>query len=98
LAGAASGDGRFQLDGIGADLSKDAEVSRVAAEVDPELVAQVVFELVALMKVVEVLDSLLEADSDEEADRDGRDVDEEVSPGVFGFVGSVDVEHGSLSG
>ena len=35
-----------------------------------------------LMTVVEELDGLLEADGEEEADGDGADVDEEVSPSV----------------
>jgi hypothetical protein len=45
------------------------------------------------MKVMEVLDGLLEADGDEEADGDGGDVDEEVGPSVFGLVRGVDIEH-----
>ena len=40
------------------------------------------------------LDSLFQRDSDEQADDDGRDMDEEVFPSVNAFVGSVDVEHG----
>jgi hypothetical protein len=47
-----------------------------------------------LMTVVEVFDSLFEADGDEEPDDDGGDVDEEVAPGAGGMVGGVDVEHG----
>jgi len=46
------------------------------------------------MTMVEELDALLEADGDEQADADGGYVDEEVAPGVSGFVGWVDVEHG----
>jgi hypothetical protein len=48
--------------------------------------------------VVKEFDGLLEADGDEQAYADGSDVDEEVSPGVSGFVGSVDVEHGRVLG
>ncbi len=55
------------------------------------------FEQVALMQVVEVLDGLLETDGDEEADRDGDDVDEKVGPGMSGLVGCVDVDHVGLS-
>jgi hypothetical protein len=40
---------------------------------------------------VKQLDGLFEADGDEKADDDGGDVDEEVSPGVGGGVGWVDV-------
>jgi len=43
--------------------------------------------------MMEVFDGLLETDGDEQTDDDGRDVDEEVFPGVGGFVGRVDVEH-----
>jgi hypothetical protein len=46
-----------------------------------------------LITVVEEFDGLLEADGEEEADRDGANVDEEVGPGVSGFVRSVDVDH-----
>jgi hypothetical protein len=40
---------------------------------------------------MDCLDRLLEADGDEKADDDGGDVDEEVSPGVGGVSGRVDV-------
>jgi hypothetical protein len=50
-----------------------------------------------LMAVVQYLDGLLEADGYEESDYDGGDVDEEVSPGVSGVWGRVDVQHGSGS-
>jgi hypothetical protein len=39
------------------------------------------------MAVVEVLDGLLEANGDEEAEDDGGDVDEEVAPRGGGVVG-----------
>jgi hypothetical protein len=51
-------------------------------------------QFMALMVMMEILDGLLEADGDEEADDDGGDVDEEVAPGVGGGVGWVDVEQG----
>jgi hypothetical protein len=44
-----------------------------------------------LMATVEVFHGLLKADGDEQAYDDGGDVDEEVAPGVGGFVGRVDV-------
>jgi hypothetical protein len=56
--------------------------------------AKVVFQLMALVTVVEGLDGLLETDGDEQADGDGGDMDEEVSPGAGGVVGGMDVEHG----
>ena len=49
-----------------------------------------------LMAVVEVLDGLLEADGEEEADDDGADVDEEVCQVVVGLLRGVDVEHGMV--
>jgi hypothetical protein len=55
---------------------------------------ELIEQLTALMAVMDELDSLLEADGDEEADADGGDVDEEVFPGVGGLVGRVDIEHG----
>jgi hypothetical protein len=48
-------------------------------------------EFGTLSMVVEGFDGLLETDGDNEADNDGSDVDEEVAPGVNGFVGCVDV-------
>jgi hypothetical protein len=42
---------------------------------------------------MEYLYGLLETDGNEQADADCADVDEEVFPGVGGFVGRVDVEH-----
>ena len=66
------------------------EVGAVGFELAGEGLAGVA-ELVAL---VNVLDELLEADGDDEANDDGGDVDEEVAPGVDGFVRRVDVEHG----
>ena len=47
-----------------------------------------------LVVLVDVLDDLLESNGDDEADGDGGDGDDEVFPGVGGFVGWVDVEHG----
>jgi hypothetical protein len=52
---------------------------------------QVFLELVALVTVVDGFDSLLETDSDEQAEDDGCDVDEEVAPCGGGMVGGVDV-------
>lgn len=56
--------------------------------------AEVILQLVALIPVMEELDGLFEADSDEEANNDGGDVDEEIAPGVGGVMGRVNVEHG----
>ena len=51
-------------------------------------------QVAAFVGTVQGLNRLLEADGDEQAHADGGDVDEEVFPGVGGFVGRVDVEHG----
>ncbi len=50
------------------------------------------FDLFTMMKVFY---GLFEGDGDQEADDDGGDVDEEISPGVGGVVRWVDIEHGS---
>jgi hypothetical protein len=44
-----------------------------------------------LIVLMDPLHGLLQADGDDETDDDGGDVDEEVFPGVGGFVGRVDV-------
>jgi hypothetical protein len=62
-------------------------------EVALGFVAELGLQLDALVVMMDGLDGLLEADSDEEADTDGGDVNEEVAPGVGGGVGWVDVEH-----
>ena len=97
MAVAAGDDGGLRVRRCTRGFGEDAEVHLVAVEVGPEFVAQVVFELVALVKVMEVFDGLFEADGDEEADGDGDDVDEEVGPGVVGLMWGVDVDHVSLS-
>lgn len=56
--------------------------------------ADLLFQLVALMMMMNGLYRLLQADSDEQADRDGRDVDEKIAQGVGGGVRRVDVQHG----
>jgi hypothetical protein len=76
-----------------------AVIAEVSDTSDEELTILLAFllegfsQLLHLMSVVEVFNGLLEADGDEEADDDGGDVDEEVFPGVSGFVGRVYVEH-----
>jgi hypothetical protein len=47
-----------------------------------------------LVAVVEVFDSLLEADGDEDAEDDGHEVDEEVAACGGGVMWWVDVDHG----
>jgi hypothetical protein len=89
----ASRDRRLQFNGVGANLAEDSEVFGVTAEIGAELVAEVFFEMVALLEMMKILDSLLEADGDEEAYGDRGDVDDEVCPCVFGLVRDVDIEH-----
>jgi hypothetical protein len=70
----------------------DVELDQL--EIALGFVMQLRFEFVALMIVMNGFDRLLKSDGDEQADADGGDVDEEVSPGGGGVVGGVDVEHG----
>jgi hypothetical protein len=54
---------------------------------------QIFFELLTLVAMVEKLDSLLEPDRNQKADRNRRDVDKKIFPRVDGSVGSMNVEH-----
>ena len=54
---------------------------------------ELLLQLMALMPVVQQFDRLLEADGDDKPDHDGDDVDDEVFPGVRGFVRRVYIEH-----
>ena len=54
---------------------------------------QCLFKAMALMEMMKVLDSLLEPESEQEADGDGRDVDEEFAPGVGGVWRGMNVDH-----
>src|SRR5258708_24541546 len=47
-----------------------------------------------LVQAMDIYDGLFKANRDEEADGDGRDVDEEALPASNGLVRSVDFEHG----
>ncbi len=78
------------------DPARGVEVLVRPVAVEFVVDAEVFLELMALVAMVDELDGLLETDGDDEADDDGGDVDEEVFPGVGGFVGRVDVEHGCL--
>jgi len=46
-----------------------------------------------LMAVVEVLDGLFEPNCDEQADSDGRNMDEKILPCAHGVVRWMDIEH-----
>ena len=71
------------------------EARREERDASLRLRAQVIFQLTALVAMVEVLHRLLQADGDEQANTDGADMDEEVFPRMGG-VGHVDVEHGGV--
>ena len=49
---------------------------------------------ISFVYAMEIFHCLLQADGDEQAEDDGRDVNEEVSPGGGGVVSGMDVEHG----
>jgi hypothetical protein len=78
------------FDSLPVDESQLIHIVKVKAGVSEDALSHVV----ELMLMMEVLDGLLEAYGDEEADDDGGNVDEEVSPGGGGVVSGVDVEHG----
>jgi hypothetical protein len=90
--------GRLQLLDAGVQIfdSLPVEESELihVAEVKVGVGEDALSHVVELMAMMEVLDGLLEADGDDEAEDDGGDMDEEVSPGIGGVVGGVDVEHG----
>jgi hypothetical protein len=46
-----------------------------------------------LVPMMEELDGLLEPNCDEQADCDGRNMDEKILPCAHGVVGCMDVEH-----
>ena len=54
-------------------------------------------KLMQLMAPMDVLDGLLQAESDKDSEDDGADVDEEIGPGVVGLMRRVDVDHGAFS-
>ena len=74
-------------------LLEDGDVAGDLDLVVGDLVADGLAGLGDLVAVVDVLDGLLEAYGDEEAENDGGDVDEEIAPGAGGVVWWVDVEH-----
>ena len=63
-------------------------------EVDASVGYGAFAELVQLVTPMEVLDRLLKADGDEDAEDDSREVDEEVAACGGGMVGWVDIDHG----
>ena len=85
---------------IAAKVEKPSALNRVRAEVVLQggvlafgFAVKIALKLVPLMGAMDELDGLFKADGDEQADDDGGDVDEEVSPGAGGVLGWVDVEN-----
>src|SRR6202011_5175231 len=50
-------------------------------------------QLLALVAVVQELDSLFKADGDDQANEDGGNVNQEILPRMDGLVGSVRIKH-----
>ena len=76
------------------DTAQQRDIVVRVGKVQVGLFAKSFFKVMELVLVMEVLDRLLQADGDKQADADGADVDEEVFPRVGRRVGRVDVEHG----
>ena len=72
---------------LGGETNLGADEFKVLLGLDVHLL----FEILALMVMVDGFHALLEADGDEKSDADGGDVDEEVAPGVRGMVGWMNV-------
>ena len=70
-----------------AALGGEANLGTDQVEILDGLDVHLLFEVFALMVMVDGFDALLEADGDEQANGDGGDVDEEVAPGVGGGWG-----------
>jgi hypothetical protein len=66
----------------------------ITLQVGLENASHLVLKLLSLVAMMKELDGLLESDGNEKADRDNRNVYEEIFPGADGGVGSVDIEHG----
>ena len=89
---------------IGQGLQAAQQNGAVAAEfvastrkdglVYPTLLGERATELSDLLSVVVVLDSLFEANSNEQTDDDSGEVDKEGFPSMEDLLGSVNVEHG----
>ena len=69
------------------------EGSFTASQVGLENASHLLFKLLSLVAMMQDLDGLLESDGNEKADRDRRNVYEEVFPGVDRQMACVDVEH-----
>jgi hypothetical protein len=81
---------------LGLELVNTLDIRRGDTAVYFELGLHLFAGFAEFAMMVDELDGLFEADGDEQTDTDGGDVDEKVAPGVDGFVGGVDVEHGRV--
>jgi hypothetical protein len=77
--------------------SEGGRVDFVPSAVRFSFEAESVARISCLVAVMKGLDRLFDAYSDDEADDDGGDVNEEVSPAVDGGVRRMDVEHEAVS-
>jgi hypothetical protein len=74
-------------------VANDVEIEVEDFQVVGTLAMETFDKRLALVPLVKELDGLLEADGDENADDHDREMDEDVAPGVDGFVWCVDVDH-----
>ena len=70
-----------------------AEGFFIAFQVRFENASHLIFKLLSLVAMMQGLNGLLEPDGNEKAYRDGRNVYQEIFPGVDRRVGCVDFEH-----
>jgi hypothetical protein len=89
----ASADRRSELHEIGMLRLQLLEGYLIAFQVGFENASHLVFKLLSLVAMMQNLDALLESDGNEKADRDGRNVYEEVFPSMDRRMGCVDFEH-----
>ncbi len=84
--------GHVQAD-IVADLINGVLIVGDDAAIEEAFVVEGLLKVRALVAVVEELDGLLERKGEQKADRDGGDVNEELTPGVGGMRRGMDVDH-----
>ena len=89
----ARADRRSELHKVGMLHLQLLECFFIALQVGFENASHLVFKLLSLVAMMQDLDTLLESDGNEKAYRDGRNVYEEVFPGVDRRMGCVDFEH-----
>jgi hypothetical protein len=73
---------------------EDAPLGDDELPVEGDLGKDLLACFMGLLVMMEVLDGLLKADGNEQANNDRGDVDEETLPSVDGFMWCVDFKHG----